>query len=118
MITPSYTFATPVFGAQAAIALTAIYGRLRTTDDVVTNVPRVAGSAVIGESRAETISDTVTGFGDLSPQVSRGPQPHDLRDREYSCRRLQPLAALEYGHRTRRVGRRGRLHVFQRADGV
>src|SRR5262249_54203225 len=50
MITPSYTFATPVFGGQAAIALTAIYGRLRTTDDVVTNVPRVGGSAVIGES--------------------------------------------------------------------
>jgi hypothetical protein len=70
MITPSYTFATPVFGGEAAIALTAIYGRLRTTDDDVTNVPRVTGSAVIGESRFETISDTVTGFGDLSPQAS------------------------------------------------
>jgi len=70
MITPSYTFATPVFGGQAAVALTAIYGRLRTTDDVVTNVPRVGGSAEIRETRFETISDTVTGFGDLSPQVS------------------------------------------------
>jgi hypothetical protein len=80
MITPSYTFATPVFGGQAAIALTAIYGRLRTTDDVVTNVPRVAGSAVIGEARFETISDTVTGFGDLSPQVSLRwtPDVHNL----------------------------------------
>src|SRR5215475_5028101 len=31
-ITPTYTFATPVLGAQAAIAVTAVYGRKRTTD--------------------------------------------------------------------------------------
>ncbi len=70
MITPSYTFAKPVLGGQAAIALTTNYGRKRTTDDLVTNSPLVVGSAVTTQSRFETISDTVTGLGDLSPQVS------------------------------------------------
>src|SRR5260221_3554469 len=70
MITPSYTFAKPVLGGQAAIALTANYGRKRTTDDVVTNSPLVVGSAVTTQSQFETISDTATGLGDLSPQVS------------------------------------------------
>jgi len=70
MITPSYTFAKPVLGGQAAIALTANYGRKRTTDDVVTNSPLVVGSAVTTQSRFEMISDTATGLGDLSPQVS------------------------------------------------
>src|SRR5260370_34525591 len=66
----SYTFAKPVLGGQAAIALTANYGRKRTTDDVVTNSPLVVGSAVTTQSRFEMISDTATGLGDLSPQVS------------------------------------------------
>jgi hypothetical protein len=70
MVTPTYTFTTPVLGAQAAIALTATYGRKRTTDDVVINGPLLLGPAPITQSRFETISDTVTGFGDLSPQFS------------------------------------------------
>src|SRR5262249_36502820 len=121
MITPSYTFATPVFGGQAAVALTAIYGRLRTTDDVVTNVPRVGGSAEIRETRFETISDTVTGFGDLSPQVSLRwtAGVHNLMT--YATGNIPVgvyFAPLQYGHRTWRVGRRCRLHLFQRADGI
>src|SRR5262249_44986861 len=40
-VTPSYAFATPVLGGQAAIALTATYGRKRTTSDaVITTAPR------------------------------------------------------------------------------
>jgi hypothetical protein len=70
MITPSYTFATPVLGGQAAIALTAIYGRKRTTDDAVLNTPLLVGPFAITRSRFDTISDTVTGFGDMSPQFS------------------------------------------------
>ncbi|HEY7663239.1 MAG TPA: transporter [Xanthobacteraceae bacterium] len=70
MVTPSYTFATPVLGAQAAAAVTAIYGRKRTTDDVVTTIPLLLGPAATTQSRFDTISDTVTGFGDLSPQFS------------------------------------------------
>ena len=70
MITPSYTFATPVLGGQAAIALTATYGRKRTTDDLTLTTPVLVGPFAVTRSRFDTISDTVTGFGDLSPQFS------------------------------------------------
>jgi hypothetical protein len=70
MFTPSYTFATPVLGGQAAVALQATYGRKRTTDDLVFNTPELVGPFAISRSRCDTISDTVTGFGDLSPQFS------------------------------------------------
>lgn len=70
MITPSYTFAAPILDAQAVIALTATYGRKRTTDDVTISGPLVIGALASTRSRFETISDTVTGFGDLSPQFS------------------------------------------------
>jgi hypothetical protein len=69
-VTPGYTFATPVLGGQAAVALTATYGRKRTTDDVTISGERLAGSSVLARSRFESISDTITGFGDLSPQAS------------------------------------------------
>ena len=70
MITPSYTFATPVLGGQAAIGLQVVYGRKRTTDDAVLNTPVLVGPFATTRSRFDTISDTVTGFGDLSPQFS------------------------------------------------
>jgi hypothetical protein len=69
-VTPSYTFATPVLGGQAAIALTATYGRKRTTNDAVINSSELVGPVATTRSRFDTISDTVTGFGDLSPQFS------------------------------------------------
>jgi len=69
-VTPSYTFATPVFGGQAAVALTAIYGRKRTTNDSVIDTTRFDRSLEISRSRFDTISDTVWGFGDMSPQFS------------------------------------------------
>jgi hypothetical protein len=69
-LTPSYTFATPVFGGQAAVAVTAMYGRKRTTDGVVFDTSLLDGPFTITRSRFETISSTVTGFGDLSPQFS------------------------------------------------
>ena len=60
-VTPSYAFATPVLGGQAAIALTATYGRKRTTSDaVITTAPRDTPFAT---TRFDTISDVVTGFG-------------------------------------------------------
>jgi hypothetical protein len=70
MVTPSYTFATPVLGGQAAVALMAVYGRKRTTNDAVIDTTRLDRSLEITRSRFDTISDTVTGFGDMSPQVS------------------------------------------------
>ena len=35
MVTPSYTFASPIFGAQATVGLTAVYGRNRTFQNVL-----------------------------------------------------------------------------------
>jgi len=70
MVTPSYTFATPVLGGQAAVGLTAVYGRKRTTNDAVIDITRLDRSLEIARSRFDTISDTVTGFGDMSPQFS------------------------------------------------
>jgi hypothetical protein len=70
MITPAYTFATPVFGGQAAVALQATYGRKRTTNDLTIDTTRTERSSEITRSRFETISDVMTGFGDLSPQFS------------------------------------------------
>jgi hypothetical protein len=67
-VTPSYTFATPVLGGQAAIALTATYGRKRTTNDAVITTARQDGP--FATTRFDTVSDVVTGFGDLSPQLS------------------------------------------------
>jgi hypothetical protein len=69
-VTPSYTFATPVLGGQAAVGLTAIYGRTVTTNEAVIDTTRFERSFEITRSRFDTISDTVWGFGDLSPQFS------------------------------------------------
>jgi len=68
MVTPTYTFATPVFGGQAALAVQATYGRKRTTDNTVISSQSLSGPFI--ESRFETFSDTITGFGDLAPQFS------------------------------------------------
>jgi hypothetical protein len=59
MVTPSYTFATPVLGGQAAVALMAVYGRKRTTNDAVIDTTRLDRSLEITRSRFDTISDTV-----------------------------------------------------------
>src|SRR3954462_5700553 len=70
IITPSYTFATPVLGGQAAIGLQAVYGRKRTTNDAVFTTPALNVPVSTTQSRFHPISDTLTGFGDLSPQFS------------------------------------------------
>src|SRR5262249_18446584 len=61
-VTPSYAFATPVLGGQAAIALTATYGRKRTTSDAV--ITTAARDGALATTRFDTVSDVVTGFGD------------------------------------------------------
>jgi hypothetical protein len=70
MISPAYTFATPVLGGQAQVALTAVYGRKRTVDDVTLTTPTVVGRDEVARSRFDSISDTVTGYGDMAPQFS------------------------------------------------
>lgn len=63
MVTPTYVFATPVFGAQAAVGLTAQFGRNKTSISATLTGPG-------GNSLSGTTSDQVTGFGDLSPSAS------------------------------------------------
>ena len=70
MVTPTYTFATPVLGGQANVSMTAVYSNNTTTlYELFGNVVR-GGPVAFFSALNETTSDTVTAFGDLSPQVS------------------------------------------------
>ena len=64
---PSYVFATPVFGGQAAATLMGIYGNASTSLDgtVAGNV----GPIPFGP-RFDSISSSTTSFGDLYPQFA------------------------------------------------
>jgi hypothetical protein len=66
LLTPSYTFATPVFGGRAAVSLTGIYGRMNTS--IAGTL--LAGVGHINVERSGEISDALTGFGDLYPMAS------------------------------------------------
>jgi hypothetical protein len=62
---PGYTFATPVLGGQAAVSLGTLVGR---------NSASLAGTVTASVPpfnlvRSDSISDSVTGFGDLYPQA-------------------------------------------------
>ena len=70
MVTPAYTFATPVLGGQANINLTAVYGRNSTSQFERVTDALLIGSFAFTRSAFDTISDQVTGFGDLAPQAS------------------------------------------------
>jgi hypothetical protein len=63
LITPSYTFATPVFGARFALSMTAIVGRSHSSVDAVLTGPR--GNAISGSANS-----TITGVGDLIPMAT------------------------------------------------
>jgi hypothetical protein len=66
MAIPSYVFATPVLGGQAAIALLVPFGRSQASvDATLAGVVGPIGFA-IGGGRA----DSVSGFGDLIPQFN------------------------------------------------
>ena len=66
-ISPSYLFATPVLGAQAALSVSTTVGH--STSDVFGTL---GGLGANGFARRLTfnIGDSVTGFGDLNPQVT------------------------------------------------
>jgi hypothetical protein len=66
LLVPSYTFATPVLGGQLAVQMATIVGRSSAS---------VAGTLSASLPpfnllRTDSISDSVTGFGDLYPQAS------------------------------------------------
>jgi hypothetical protein len=70
MVTPTYTFATPVLGGQANVGMTGVYSNNTATLNELLGDAVRAGRVALLSVQNETISDTVTGFGDLSPQVS------------------------------------------------
>lgn len=63
MLTPTYTFQNQIFGAQAALGITALIGRNFTMVSATVTGP---GGATLSGSR----SDEIFGFGDLSPTAS------------------------------------------------
>ena len=63
LIVPSYAFATPVLGGQFAVSMMSVVGRNSVGIDAVLTGPR--GNTISG-----SISDSVTGFGDLYPAAS------------------------------------------------
>ena len=63
MVTPTYVFATPVLGGQAAVGMTAVYGR--NTTSVAATLAGPGGTSLSGSR-----SDYVVGFGDLYPAAS------------------------------------------------
>jgi hypothetical protein len=66
LLAPSYTFATPVLGGQAAVALLVPVGRANASVDAT-----LTGTVgPIGFTRSAGRDDSVSGFGDLVPQAS------------------------------------------------
>jgi hypothetical protein len=66
IIIPSYVFATPVLGGQLAVQLGTISGRTSASVDGVLS----ASLPPFGLVRTDSVSDSMTGFGDLYPQAS------------------------------------------------
>src|SRR4051794_40697206 len=66
LVNPSYVFATPVLGGQLAVGMLAIAGRNNSSlDGTIT-----AGVGPFSATRTGSFDSTLTGFGDLAPQVS------------------------------------------------
>jgi hypothetical protein len=66
IVVPSYTFATPVLGGQLAVQMGTIVG----TTSANVNGTLTASLPPFTLMRTDSISDTVTGFGDLYPLAS------------------------------------------------
>jgi hypothetical protein len=70
LLNATYVFATPVLGGQASLGLMGLYGANTTSlNGLVTGTLSTPGGS-IPFSRSDSISDSITGFGDLYPQFS------------------------------------------------
>ena len=67
MFSPSYVFATPIFGGQGALSLLALVGNSNTT--LAGTVSGTLNGIPFGP-RFDSISNSTTGFGDLYPQYA------------------------------------------------
>jgi hypothetical protein len=65
-VSPSYGFATPILGAQAVVSVSSVLSRSSTA--LAGTLMATLGPLVL--VRSDSISDSVTGFGDLSPQAT------------------------------------------------
>jgi hypothetical protein len=66
LLSPSYTFATPVLGGQLAVGMMGIVGRMDTS--ISGTLTAAAGPLTV--LRTGSISDSLTSYGDLYPIVS------------------------------------------------
>jgi hypothetical protein len=67
-LAPTYTFATPVLGGQASVALMGIYGNNSTSlAGQLTGTLTVPGVGASPFSRFDSINSSLTAFGDLYP---------------------------------------------------
>jgi hypothetical protein len=62
-VSPSYAFATPVLGARAVVSVSSVLGRSSTA--LTGTLTATLGPVTL--VRSDSISDSVTGFGDLAP---------------------------------------------------
>jgi len=67
---PTYTFATPVFGGQLALSAIGIYGRESTSLAGTVSGALATPLGTFPFSRFDSISDSVTGFGDVWPMAT------------------------------------------------
>jgi hypothetical protein len=110
LVNPNYVFATPVLGGQLAVGMMGVAGRNGTE----LNGTISAGVDGLTATRQGSISDTVTGVGDVSASdvalEQRRQQLDDLRDGRHPGRPLQFEQPSQSRHRARRRRRRRRLH--------
>jgi hypothetical protein len=67
IVMPLYTFATPVFGGQLTVGAIGLYGRLDTSLAGSVTGTLTTPLGTLPFSRFDSISDSVTGFGDVLP---------------------------------------------------
>jgi len=68
IVAPAYTFATPVFGGQLALSMASIFGRMNTS--LAGTVTATINPLPPIQLLSGSISDSLTGFGDLYPQAT------------------------------------------------
>ncbi len=66
LLSPTYTFATPVLGGQLAVGVMGVFGR----SSVGIDGTLTAAVGPIGVTRTGAISDSITSYGDLYPMIS------------------------------------------------
>ena len=70
LLNPTYVFATPVLGGQAAVGFLGIYGRTSTSLAATLTGALTTPFGTFPFFRSDSISDSAWGFGDLIPQAS------------------------------------------------